>query len=127
MKGETMLIINKFSPTPIYLQVTEQFEELIFNGVLEQEQRLPSVRTLSKELGINPNTLQRAYTEMENLDLCISVPGSGRYVSKSARDIINKKKQRSLKGLNEIVKDAKQSGSSLEDIIKLVKKAYEEV
>lgn len=122
-----MLVINKFSQTPIYLQVIEQFEELIFSEVLEQEQQLPSVRMLSKELGINPNTLQRAYTEMENQNLCISVPGSGRYVSKEAKDIVFKKKQKSLNGLNQIIKDAKQSGSSLDDIIKLVEKAYKEV
>lgn len=122
-----MLVINKFSPSPIYLQVIEQFEELIFSDVLNSEQQLPSVRMLSKELGINPNTLQRAYTEMESLNLCISVPGSGRYVSKEAKVIIAKKKRESLKGLKQIVKDAKQSGSSLDDIIKLIEKAYKEV
>lgn len=122
-----MLVINKFSQTPIYLQVIEQFEELIFTEVLETEQKLPSVRTLSKELGINPNTLQRAYTQMENLNLCISVPGSGRYVSGEAKDIVSKKKQGSLRGLEQIIKDAKQSGSSLDDIIRLVKKTYKEV
>jgi len=121
-----MLVINKFSPTPIYLQIIEQFEELIFAQVLKTEEQLPSVRGLSKELGINPNTLQRAYTEMESQKLCISVPGSGRYVSKEAKEIINKKKQGSLKGLLDIVKDAKQSGSSFEDLVELVKKAYEE-
>lgn len=122
-----MLFINKFSPTPIYLQVVAQFEELIFAGVIEAEEKLPSVRMLAKDLGINPNTLQRAYTEMENQNLCVSVPGSGRYATKKARDIIGKKKQESLKGLKEIIKDAKQSGSNLDDIIKIVKKEYEEI
>ena len=121
-----MLYINKYSPTPIYLQIIEQFEELIFSDVLSGEDQLPSVRTLAKELGINPNTLQRAYNEMENMKLCISVPGSGRYVSKEAKEIICEKKQASLKGIREIIKDAKLSGSTLDDIIKIVKKAYEE-
>jgi len=121
-----MLYINKYSPTPIYMQIIEQFEELIFSDVLSGEDQLPSVRTLAKELGINPNTLQRAYNEMENMNLCISVPGSGRYVSKEAKKIICKKKQANLKGIREIIKDAKLSGSTLEDIIKIVKKAYEE-
>jgi len=121
-----MLYINKYSPTPIYLQIIAQFEELIFSDVLSGEDQLPSVRTLAKDLGVNPNTLQRAYNEMENMNLCISVPGSGRYVSKEAKEIIAGKKQASLKGIEEIVRDAKLSGSSLEDIIKIVKKAYEE-
>ncbi|MBN2879606.1 MAG: GntR family transcriptional regulator [Clostridia bacterium] len=121
-----MLYINKYSPTPIYLQIIEQFEQLIFSDVLSGEDQLPSVRTLAKELGVNPNTLQRAYNEMENMKLCISVPGSGRYVSKGAKKILSEKKQASLKGIREIIKDAKLSGSTLDDIIKIVKKAYEE-
>ena len=122
-----MLFINKFSPTPIYLQVVAQFEELIFAEIIKAEEKLPSVRTLAKDLGINPNTLQRAYTEIENYQLCISVPGSGRYVTKEAKGIIAKKKQESLKGLKEIIKDAKHSGSSLNDIVKIVREVYEEV
>ena len=55
------------------------------------------------------------------------MPGSGKYVSKQAKDIIAKKKQASLKGIKEIIKDAKQSGSTLDDILTIVRKAYEEV
>ncbi len=122
-----MLSIDKYSPVPIYLQVMSKFEELIFADVLKSEEQLPSVRTLAKDLGINPNTLQRAYTEMENQKICVSVPGSGRYVSKQAKEIITKRKQAGLKGIKKIIKDAKQSGSTLEDILEIVRKAYEEV
>lgn len=122
-----MLFINKFSPTPIYLQVVAQFEELIFAEILESEEKLPSVRILAKDLGVNPNTLQRAYAQMENDKLCVSVPGSGRYVTKEAKSIITKKKQESLCEIKDIIKGAKRSGSSLDDIIGMVKKIYEEV
>ena len=125
-KGVEMLYIDKFSATPIYLQVVSQFEELIFAGVLKAEEKLPSVRTLAKEIGINPNTLQRAYMEMENQKLCISVPGSGRYVANDAKKIVAQKKRDSLEGLKEIINDAKASGSSLDEIIKMVKKIYGE-
>ena len=121
-----MLFINKFSPTPIYLQVIDQFEELIFTGVIGPEEALPSVRALAKELGVNPNTLQRAYSEMENKNLCISVPGSGRYVSKDAKKIIMKQKKEGLKDIADIVRGARQSGVALDDIIEIVKKIYKE-
>jgi len=122
-----MLFIDKYSSVPIYLQVMAQFEELIFADVLKAEDLLPSVRALAKDLGINPNTLQRAYTEMENQGICLSVPGSGRYVAQDAKTKIAKKKQAGLGGLKEIVIDAKKSGSTLEDILAIVRKAYEEV
>jgi len=122
-----MLLINKFSPTPIYLQIVSQFEDLIFAEILKVEERLPSVRVLAKELAINPNTLQRAYTEMENKRLCISVPGSGRYVTKDAKDIIVKEKKENLIGIKDIIKDAKKSGIPLKDIMKMIEDIYKEV
>jgi len=122
-----MLLINKFSPTPIYLQIVSQFEDLIFAEILKVEERLPSVRVLAKELAINPNTLQRAYTEMENKRLCISVPGSGRYVTKDAKDIIVKEKKENLIGIKDIIKDAKKSGIPLKDIMKMIEEIYKEV
>ncbi|MEX1376450.1 MAG: GntR family transcriptional regulator [Eubacteriales bacterium] len=121
-----MLFINKFSPTPIYLQVIDQFEELIFTGVIGAEEALPSVRALAKELGVNPNTLQRAYGEMENRNLCVSVPGSGRYVTKDAKKIIMKQKKESINEIADIVRNAKQSGVKLDDIVDLVKRVYKE-
>ncbi len=121
-----MLYIDKLSPIPIYMQIVSQFEDLIFSGVLLPDEKLPSVRNLAKELTINPNTLQKAYTEMENIKLCISVPGSGRYVAKDAIEIIAQKKQEKLKDLRVIIKGAKLSGSSLDEILNIVKKAYEE-
>jgi GntR family transcriptional regulator len=79
-----MFTIDKLSRTPIYEQLIAQFEYGILSGEIAPDGKLPSVRELSQELSVNPNTLQRAYAEIERRGLCYSVPGSGRYLTKDA-------------------------------------------
>lgn len=69
---------------PIYEQLVERFVELIISEVLSVDEQLPSVRTLAQQLTINPNTIQRAYRELENLGYIYSVKGKGSYVSLSS-------------------------------------------
>jgi len=79
-----MFTIDKLSRTPIYEQLIAQFEYGILSGEIAPDGKLPSVRELSQSLCINPNTLQRAYAEIERRGLCYTVPGSGRYITKDA-------------------------------------------
>ena len=78
-----MISINYRDPRPIYEQVKDGFRQLIFSGILKPDEKLPSVRELAGSLAINPNTIQRAYRELE-LEGCIcSVPGKGSFVADS--------------------------------------------
>ena len=79
-----MFNIDKMSRTPLYEQLIEQFESCILSGDIGEDGKLPSVRYLSQHLNINPNTLQRAYAEIERRGLCYSVPGNGRFISPDA-------------------------------------------
>ncbi|MBO4930457.1 MAG: GntR family transcriptional regulator [Clostridia bacterium] len=65
---------------PIYTQITDGFREQILAGVLQAGDKLPSVRELATELTINPNTIQRAYRELESQGWIASVPGKGSFV-----------------------------------------------
>ena len=78
-----MININFRDPRPIYEQVRDGFRQLIITGVLPAEQKLPSVRELASQLTINPNTIQRAYHELEAEGYICSVPGRGSFVSKT--------------------------------------------
>ena len=60
-----MIIIDYRDSRPIYEQVVEKFKRLILKGGLTQDEKMPSVRTLAMELSINPNTIQRAYAQLE--------------------------------------------------------------
>lgn len=76
-----MISINTRDPRPIYLQIKENVVRLILTGVLATDERLPSVRDLAGNLAINPNTIQRAYRELENEGFIYSVTGRGSFVA----------------------------------------------
>lgn len=75
-----MISLNYRDPRPIYLQVKEKFRDLIVSGVLLPEEKMPSVREIAAQLAINPNTIQRAYRELEAEGYIASVQGKGSYV-----------------------------------------------
>lgn len=76
-----MITINTRDPRPIYEQIKESLCRLILSGALQTGERLPSVRELAGTLAINPNTIQRAYRELELEGFVYSMPGKGSFVS----------------------------------------------
>lgn len=76
-----MININFRDPRPIYEQVRDNFRALIISGALPPDYKMPSVRELAAKLAINPNTIQRAYRELESEVYIVSVPGKGSFVS----------------------------------------------
>ena len=78
-----MILIDYKDRRPIYEQVTEKLGELMLRGVLAQGSQLPSVRSLAMELSINPNTIQRAYQELERQGFIYSVKGKGSFLSEN--------------------------------------------
>ena len=76
-----MIILDYSDKRPIYEQVVGKFKDLIFKGVVKADEQLPSVRNLAVELSINPNTIQRAYVELERDGFIYSIKGRGNYVS----------------------------------------------
>ncbi len=74
-----MLAINYRDPRPIYEQIRDELRRMILTGVLPPGEKLPSVRELAQELAINPNTIQRAYRELEQAGWIDSVPGKGNF------------------------------------------------
>lgn len=75
-----MISINTRDPRPIYLQIKESICRLILTGILPEGERLPSVRELAGQLAINPNTIQRAYRELEHEGFIYSMTGKGSFV-----------------------------------------------
>ena len=76
-----MININFRDPRPIYEQVRDGFRQLILSGVLPAGDKMPSVRELAAQLTINPNTIQRAYRELEAEGYIYSVAGKGSFVA----------------------------------------------
>ena len=76
-----MLTLNYRDSRPIYGQIKDGLRKLIVTGALEPDEKLPSVRALAMDLAINPNTIQRAYSELENEGFIYSVPGKGSFAA----------------------------------------------
>lgn len=77
-----MYDIDLQSRTPIYEQIYKKIVELIIKKCLMPDDQLPSVRTLAKELGVNPNTISKAYLQLENDKIIYSLAGRGSFVAK---------------------------------------------
>ena len=112
------------SPTggvAIYQQLTEQICAGIARGRLRPDQRLPSVRELSQTLVINPNTVARAYTELEREGVLYTRPGLGVFVA-HARQSLSKKARRDrlLKNLDRLLVEAVSLGFAAEELLELV-------
>ena len=76
-----MLTLNYRDSRPIYLQIKDGLRKLILTGIIAQDEKLPSVRSLATELAINPNTIQRAYAELESEGVIYSVAGKGSFAA----------------------------------------------
>lgn len=76
-----MISLNYRDSRPIYEQIKDELRKLIVTGAIATEEKLPSVRTLATQLSINPNTIQRAYNDLEAEGYLYSVPGKGSFAS----------------------------------------------
>ena len=114
-----MILIDYSDRRPIYEQVTEKIAELISRGALPPESQLPSVRSLAMDLSINPNTIQRAYQELERRGYIYSVPGKGSFVSGKA-DYFEEQSEKILSEQRELAERAARLGMDvqlLKDVI----------
>ena len=118
-----MIAIDVQSRKPIYEQIVERFETLIVSGVLAPDSQLPSVRALAMELSINPNTIQKAYTMLEQEGFIYPVRGRGNFVS--GETLKKKKQERVYCSLQELVRQGKTLEIPQEAFISRVREYYE--
>ena len=104
-----MILLDYKDRRPIYEQVVEKLKDLMICGVLEQDAQLPSVRALATDLSINPNTIQRAYAELERRGFIYSVKGRGSFVADTSSIRALKNSELKLELINWI-QEAKRAG-----------------
>lgn len=121
-----MFQIDVLSRTPVYEQLIGQLEKYLLSDILRPGDKLPSVRQLSTTLGVNPNTIAKAFTIMEQRGLTISVQGRGVFISQDAAELMRQKFRSKENEIRDITKELKLSGMGLREIIEVVTKAYEE-
>jgi len=120
--------VNPSSGVPIYVQIKTQVKNAIAAGALKQEQTLPSVRKLASELGINPNTVARAYQELERDGVIATVPGGGTYVAENLPRFLKSEKLRRLQPYaRQIAVEGIQLGLTDEEILAALQEELEKL
>jgi GntR family transcriptional regulator len=111
------LQVDTASSLPIYQQLAQQIREAIARGEMPPNTALPSVRQLSRDLVVNPNTVARAYTELEREGLLVSRPGRGNYVAQPRNDLTQAARDRRLTELlDRWLTEAVHLGFSAEEV-----------
>ncbi|MCI6857970.1 MAG: GntR family transcriptional regulator [Eubacterium sp.] len=119
-----MIFIDYNDKRPLYEQIMEKIQTLILNGVLEPDEKIPSVRALAMELSINPNTIQRAYSELEREGYIYSVKGRGNFVKKD-ENLLQLNREKTLRNFREEVGVLKNKGITLEEALICVRQVYD--
>ncbi|MBQ7816547.1 MAG: GntR family transcriptional regulator [Oscillospiraceae bacterium] len=120
-----MFILDLKSRVPIYEQLKAKTLELIMAGVLEQDSQLPSVRSLARELGVNPNTIQKAYQDMEKEGIIYSVAGKGSFVN-DIRSVKEKEKEAAAESLKQALIQLKLCNTDKAQILSWVEEIFTE-
>lgn len=115
-----MISLNYRDTRPLYEQIRDELRKLIVTGAIHPEEKLPSVRALAAELAINPNTIQRAYNELESEGYLCSIPGKGSFVTVNTK-IDKTRKQRLLKEVRELLMELRYLGVTQEELLALLK------
>ena len=105
---------------PIYTQIVDNFKSQIAAGILQKEDKLPSVRELAAQLAINPNTIQRAYRELEAAGWIATVPGKGCFVCGVPQSVASADRQTLLEEFDRITAALIDSGVSREDLAQIL-------
>ena len=119
-----MFVVDVMSRVPVYEQIIKQVEEQVLTGILKEGDKLPSVRSLSVKLSINPNTIQKAYTELDRRQLIITVPGKGSSISEKAIEVVGANSREKMTELNKIIRELALSGVTKEEIINNIEEVF---
>ena len=121
-----MFIIDPMSRCPVYEQLIDQVERFILTGILAPGAQLPSVRALSVELSVNPNTIQKAYSDLDSRKIIFSVPGKGCFVSSDAVSLLGEYSRKQLGELEEMLAQLKLAGLSKAEVTAILEKVFDE-
>ena len=113
-----MINLDYTSRTPIYEQIVSEIEKYVALGILKEKEQIMSIRELASHLGINPNTVKKAYTILESKNIITSISTKGTFIKENASSIKEQTINNYIKEINDIIDKLSKLGLSKEDIIK---------
>lgn len=121
-----MILIDYKDRRPIYEQVIEKFQQMILCGALEPDSAMPSVRSLAMELSLNPNTIQRAYQELERQGYIYTLKGKGSFVCNSMKAADHKRKE-IQEELEKSISNAFMAGITEDELCDMIEMSIEKM
>ncbi len=118
-----MLDIRLEGKAPIYEQLYNGIAQMISSERLQPDEKLPAVREVAKQLGINPNTVQKAYAQLEQAGLIYSMPAKGSYVAQKTNAAAALRAE-AVKRLETALRDARKSGIQKQELDELADKIW---
>lgn len=111
----------------LYEQLVDNIKNLILTGELQPDDKLPSVRSLAKELGINPNTIQKAYSELERQGVIMSLQGRGSIILADKKGLRGEQYEKLVEKMRAIAYEMKSSGISEAEFVEAAGLAYRKI
>ena len=119
-----MFTIELTSRTPIYEQIYFKIIELVIKGSLKENDQIPSVRSLAKDTGVNPNTVSKAYQELERNGIIYSLTGRGSFIAKIDNNLI---KEFILSDFDTSARKAMTNGANTDELKERIDKIYDDI
>ena len=113
-----MIQIDYQSRTPIYEQIVLEIERYVVLGIYKPKQQIESIRELATSLGINPNTVKKAYDELERRGTITTISTKGTFISESTKELVEQKIAEKIKNIQNEIKELEKLGVSKKEIFK---------
>ncbi len=123
MKNKMFIVVSPLNPDPMYKQVTDQIKDTIAGGILKPEEKLPSIREMTRELAISEITIKRAYADLEHEGYIFTRSGLGSFVADISKEKLRREKLAEIRQeLKKILKSGEKFDISADDIIQAIHK-----
>lgn len=116
-----LISLDYQSRTPIYEQIVLEIERFVALGILKPEEQIPPIRELATELGINPNTVKKAYSILESKGVIVSLSTKGTFISFNTKNIVEEKIKSKISEMKDIIGELEKLGLTKEEIIEKIK------
>ena len=113
-----MINLDYTKRTPIYEQIVEEIEKYVSLGILKEKEQIMSIRDLASHLGVNPNTVKKAYSILESKNVIVSISTKGTFIKENALKVKNQTIDNHIKEINDIIDKLVKLGLTKEEIIK---------
>lgn len=115
-----MINLDYQSRMPIYEQIVQEIERYVALDILKSEEQIPSIRDLATQLGINPNTVKKAYSILETRGVIVTLSTKGTFIAKKTEEVLKNTINEKIRQIKKIIQEIEKYGISKEEILKKI-------